>query len=320
MAAAGAARCGSGAAKLTLDGALPLRGVGGDCLHSEMRGPPKAPVAKNPLGLSLRNTGFRDNWTDVHNCESMPRDEYSPRMLGHAPRMNNNPRAASCIPGYTGHIQGKYAENVHAATFQLENERALKNCDGPFRTGSLSRTFSSPASISCADTTRGLSCSSRVPGYMGNIPGKFSESVHGMRVGDANEEAQSLRCKNPHVCSDGWLKRGRWPVDRMPTYQFQGRVLQADMNNYFSIPQQDEALAMNRKLGRTFGLKPAKVNKHKAGDRYLHHLFDPTAKRMDPSTMQRAGQPSASPLLDQDRWRCHNALIMGNGNQRTAGL
>merc|ERR1712025_82676 len=114
---------------------------------------------------------------------------------------------------------------------------------------------------------------------MGNIPGKFSESVHAMRVGDANEEAQKLRVTNPFINSDGWLKRGKWPVDRMPTYQFTGRVQQADTLGYFTIPQQEESFAMNRKLGRTFGLKPAKVNKYKPGDRYLHSIHDATAKR-----------------------------------------
>eukprot|EP00971_Amphidinium_carterae_P128632 2547876-Amphidinium_carterae.1 len=39
----------------------------------------------------------------------------------------------------------------------------------------------------------------KVPGYMGHIPGKEAESVHGTVFGDGNQLAQTLRTNNPVV-------------------------------------------------------------------------------------------------------------------------
>merc|ERR1712032_519400 len=127
-----------------------------------------------------------------------------------------------------------------------------------------------------------------------------------------------LRRCNPHVHSDGWLRRGKWPADRMATYKFSNRFTQADHQPLFSRLQETEAYDSNQLLGSTFGLTPPKPNCHRPGDRYLHTQCRGKASRVDPSTVDVAGQPSESPLLDQGRWLTHNTIGIGNGNQRTA--
>ncbi|CAE7665732.1 unnamed protein product [Symbiodinium sp. KB8] len=149
---------------------------------------------------------------------------------------------AIAIPGYRGHIAGKVSENLHGGTFGSENHLATQSL--PLR--SMRRTWSEPFRAANHDpalgTGKGLEVPSRIPGYAGTIPGKLSETVHGMRFAEASESAQALRTHNPQVTSDGWLKRGVWPVDRMHTYQWNNRFVQTGGQALFSPAQDLESL------------------------------------------------------------------------------
>lgn len=232
------------------------------------------------------------------------------------------------VPGYTGFIPRKVAENVHGDTFNVENERAsLKPHYYNEVHGSLhaARSQSTPHLVPEKITWRsgehmgeGLNHPSRIPGYMGNIPGKASETVHGSRFGDDNEAAQRLRRKNPFVTSEGWLHRSPWPADKLPTYHFQAKMLMSNTDPLFSKVQDIYSLESNQRLGHTFGLRPIKKPRMKPGDRYLHLLTDSFGQRLEPAVTKVGGQNSQSAKFDQQRWRDHNALGIGNGNQRTA--
>lgn len=236
----------------------------------------------------------------------------------HGSTWAKKPRQTGVIPGYGGHIAGKVAENIHGGTFGCENDRSLRA--GPLR--DFRRTLSAPDHLASYMEgkwdSRSLKAASRIPGYMGTIPGKLSETVHGTRFGEANEMAQSLRNYNPHVSSDGWMQSGSWPVDRKATYKFSNRTTQCDFMPHFTQESEMESYKSNEKLGRVFGLRPPKPNPYGPGDRYMHS-FNPVRKsRSDPSTYEAAGCSSYSSKLDQQRWLCHNALTLTNGNQRTA--
>lgn len=252
----------------------------------------------------------------------MSREQEISHMTGGIPKHGatwaKHPRQTGVIPGYCGHIAGKVAENIHGSTFGTENERSMRAC--PIR--DFRRTLSAPdhlaTHISCKNDSRSLKAPSRVPGYMGTIPGKLSETVHGARFGEANEMAQSLRNFNPHVSCDGWMQGGSWPVDRRATYKFPGRTTQCDFMPHFTQESEMDSYKSNQKLGTTFGLKPPKPNQYGPGDRYLQIFAPPRKTRQDPSTYEAAGTPSWSPKLDPARWLHHNALTLNNGNQRTA--
>eukprot|EP00439_Symbiodinium_sp_Y106_P082386 s1674_g21.t2 len=165
------------------------------------------------------------------------------------------PMQALAIPGYRGHIAGKVSENLHGGTFGSENHLATQSL--PLR--SMRRTWSEPFRAVNHDpalgTGKGLEVPSRIPGYSGTIPGKLSETVHGMRFAEASESAQALRTHNPQVTSDGWLKRGVWPVDRMHTYQWNNRFVQTGGQALFSPAQDLESLERLR-----LGLARAKLS------------------------------------------------------------
>jgi len=230
-------------------------------------------------------------------------------------------RQTGAIPGYGGHIAGKVAENVHGGTFGTENERSRQGL--PVR--DLRRTFSAPDHLATHTMDKwdspALKVASRIPGYMGTIPGKTSESIHGMTFGNTNEAAQEVRNYNPHVghvTCDGWLKSGDWPVDRKATYKFHGRTTQCDFMPHFTEAAERESFNSNRRLGEVFGLKPPQPSKYGPGDRYMH-IFAPEKKsRADPSSYAAAGCPSYSIKLDPQRWQCHNAITLNSGNARCA--
>lgn len=236
----------------------------------------------------------------------------------HAHTWAKQPRQTGVIPGYCGHIAGKVAENIHGGTFGSENERSLRAC--PQR--DLRRTLSAPDHLASYMEgkwdSRSLKVAPRIPGYMGNIPGKMAETVHGARFGEANEMSQTVRRHNPHITCDGWMQSGSWPVDRKATYKFAGRTTQADFMPHFTQGCEMDSYKSNEKLGRVFGLKPPKPNQYSPGDRYMQ-IFNPTPKaRSDPSSYTPAGCSSYSHKLDGQRWLLHNALTLTNGNQRTA--
>merc|ERR1719333_1755684 len=61
------------------------------------------------------------------------------------------------LPGYTGYVPGKVAENVHGATFAVSNEHATKTVD-MVRTGRFPQQARRPP---------GPACGHEIPGYMG---------------------------------------------------------------------------------------------------------------------------------------------------------
>ncbi|CAJ1342536.1 unnamed protein product [Effrenium voratum] len=85
------------------------------------------------------------------------------------------------LPGYTGYVPAKVAENVHALTFQKANERA--NAEGQMvRSGRLvpsvkGRTFDGPAP------------GAEIPGYTGFIPGRYANNVIGSTYAKSAELA-----------------------------------------------------------------------------------------------------------------------------------
>jgi len=287
-----------------LDSGKPFSGVVGGTLRREL------PRARTPSSAVASG--------DSGRCEVLPRAQQPNHQTGSIPRPGGRFQQV-CIPGYRGHIAGKVVENVHGQTFGAENERAAQML--PLR--HLRRTSSAPELISApgAGGPRGLSVAPRVPGFAGAVPGNRSESVHGLRFAEACQAATQLRESNPHVACQGWLRPGKWPANRMATYKWNNRFMRLDAQDLFTPEQEQEAFEMNIRLGQTFGLKPAKPNRHRPGDRYLHSLnakADKEAKKLDPTTLPPAGFPSASIMLDQQRWVMHNALALKNGNQRTA--
>lgn len=259
---------------------------------------------------------------DSEDCQVLSRADSASHMTGgipkHASTWAKHPRQTGAIVGYCGHIAGKVAENIHGSTFGSENERSQRACpEREFR-----RTLSAPDHLaSYMDgkwDSRALKAAPRVPGYMGTIPGKLSETVHGARFGEASDMAQSLREYNPHVSSDGWQRTGSWPVNRRDTYKFPARSTQADFHPHFTQEQEMESYKSNQKLGEVFGLRPPKPNHYGPGDRYMHAFAPPKKSRKDPSTYEAAGTSSYSSKLDGQRWMLHNALTISNGNQRSA--
>lgn len=82
--------------------------------------------------------------------------------------------AATGIPGYTGFIPGKNAENVCASTFQRSNELALHACD----MRATPQYEMPPQSYN----PHGVSAHRRgydMPGYTGFVPGKYADNVFG---------------------------------------------------------------------------------------------------------------------------------------------
>mmetsp|Transcript_71587 Transcript_71587/g.213628 ORF Transcript_71587/g.213628 Transcript_71587/m.213628 type:complete len:244 (-) Transcript_71587:158-889(-) len=202
------------------------------------------------------------------------RDSQAPFMTGGLPHPGA-PRHRVCIPGYTGHIAGKIAENCHGGTFRIENELVAQTL--PLRRSAMRRSLSEPQSLATAAAgtlsgTKGLSVAPRVPGYMGAIPGKDSETVHGLRFAEASEAAGALRQHNPHVSCEGWMRRGHWAADPLPSYNWNNRFVSSGGFHLFTPEQEQEAHEVSQKLGRTFGFKTAKHSKYKPGDRFLHSL------------------------------------------------
>jgi len=279
-------------------------------------------VLKKPHRSSSASRASRMATGDAEDCQIMSKEAEVSHMSGGIPKhgatWGKHPRQTGVIPGYCGHIAGKVAENIHGGTFGSENERSLRAC--PIR--DMRRTLSAPDHLAAYTEgkwdSRSLKAAPRVPGYMGHCPGKMSETVHGLRFGEANEMAQSLREWNPHVSCDGWMKSGPWPCDRKATYKFAGRSTRADCMPHFTVEQDMDSYMSNVKLGSVFGLKPPKPNPYGPGDRYLQIFNAPRKARHDPNSYPAAGCSSYSPKLDQQRWLLHNAITISNGNQRTA--
>eukprot|EP00933_Yihiella_yeosuensis_P084112 TRINITY_DN98503_c0_g1_i1.p1 TRINITY_DN98503_c0_g1~~TRINITY_DN98503_c0_g1_i1.p1 ORF type:complete len:201 (+),score=27.59 TRINITY_DN98503_c0_g1_i1:65-667(+) len=94
--------------------------------------------------------------------------------------------AVTGVPGYTGYVPGKLAENVHALTFQKANERARAEVDWMATRGKLpmpyrGRTYDGPLP------------GTEVPGYMGFVPGRHADNVIGQSAQRGAETAFILK-------------------------------------------------------------------------------------------------------------------------------
>lgn len=223
-------------------------------------------------------------------------------------------RQRIAIPGYTGHVDGKVAENIHGETFACENDRATRSLQHREARRTMGSSLSTPAlgQSNASHPPRGLSVAPRIPGYMGNVPGKLSETVIGCRFAEANEAAQEIRRNNQNANCSAWKRAGCWPADTMATYKFAtGRLSMMSTQPMFSEAEDRASYDSNRRLGLTFGLRPTEKQPYKPGDRFVHHKVrqpeqDPV--RLDPSTdpRGRAGVRSHDSKLDTQRHKDHN--------------
>lgn len=95
------------------------------------------------------------------------------------------------LPGYTGYVPGKVAENVHGSTFQMDNEKATYQVDSRrYGLGEMAR-----------ERTPGPAHGTEIPGYMGFVPGRYSENVFGQ--------------SGPRGAETAWLVKGREKDERL---------------------------------------------------------------------------------------------------------
>lgn len=284
---------------------------------------------RHPLGITQRGWGGREiidptTSQETADCETYRPAAYSSQKTGMMPRPGVD-KCVGNIPGYRGHIARKEAENVHGGTWQAVNERSHQT---RWKQG-MARTMSAPEFWPAEQ--KGFEVCPRVPGYMGHIPGKLSETVHGSRFSDANEKAQTLRSDNPFSTHAAWLRKRHWVVDKASQYNLTStRFLEADSETLFTPEESAEAHLKVSRLGRTFGLdlnQPPRRAVSCQGTclredkrrRFLYrHIASLGSKRIDPTSVPVAGKPSWSPILDQQRWLLHNTIALGNGNQRAA--
>merc|ERR550514_2400629 len=91
------------------------------------------------------------------------------------------------IPGYTGFVPGKLAENVMGTTFQRSNELAMHACESrAYPPKILGGRRSNPFGL--GDRT-----GSDIVGYTGYIPGKYADNVFGHVFARSNHISQLLK-------------------------------------------------------------------------------------------------------------------------------
>mmetsp|Transcript_72641 Transcript_72641/g.126117 ORF Transcript_72641/g.126117 Transcript_72641/m.126117 type:complete len:199 (-) Transcript_72641:94-690(-) len=102
-------------------------------------------------------------------------------LLGHYPVTN--------LPGYTGHVPGKEAENILGCSHTRANALAVAACSrrgDPFQEDPFAKRHN-PYGLLVK--RRGA----EVPGYTGHIPGKHATSVFGNTFAHSNEVATQVR-------------------------------------------------------------------------------------------------------------------------------
>lgn len=310
MSEARAAGARSGIGAVLLDGSKPLSGLLADTLRREVP-QPRTPA---PFAGSIASD------PGPHR-EVLGRSRSEPTMSGSIPRPGVMKQYVA-LPGYKGHVQGKVSENMHGGTFGSENRRATQTLPLQRTHGAWVgfNTLEAPPVADARRHSRAPKVAQTVPGYMGTIPGKDSETIHGVRMAEASRRSQLIRDEPPVTEIHSWLKRGVWPVDRMATYKWSNRFSKINLDAIFTTQEDEHAFEATRELGRTFGMKAEHPHLHKPSDRYLHALIKPKTRtaKVDPNA-PAAGQASISNFLDQERWRLHYGQISGGtGNQRAS--
>jgi len=111
-------------------------------------------------------------------CPPRYRNWFDTELLPQAGRLT-----VSGLPGYTGYVPGKVAENVHGGTFQVVNEMATNKVDR-IRAGvttPLLQRGQAPAP------------GTEVPGYTGFVPGRHVDNVFGQSNAKAAETAYLIK-------------------------------------------------------------------------------------------------------------------------------
>ncbi|CAE7798766.1 UTR2 [Symbiodinium sp. CCMP2456] len=102
------------------------------------------------------------------------------------------------LPGYTGYVPGKVAENVYGLTFQNANERSAAEAKILRSTGRLPMSYA-------GRTYDGPAPGAEIPGYTGFIPGRYADNVMGTTFAKGAEVAFIV--KNQQMADR--LHRGR---------------------------------------------------------------------------------------------------------------
>jgi len=103
------------------------------------------------------------------------------------------------LPGYSGYIPSKVSENVHGHTFQMANDRAM-------REGQVLRSGVVAPPAYAHRSWDGPRPGSEIPGYMGFCPGRYADNVIGQTITRGSEtsfahkyhQAEERRVKIDH--------------------------------------------------------------------------------------------------------------------------
>ncbi|OLP73638.1 hypothetical protein AK812_SmicGene47064, partial [Symbiodinium microadriaticum] len=108
------------------------------------------------------------------------------------------------LPGYTGYVPGKVAENVYGLTFQNANERSAAEAKILRSTGRLPMSYA-------GRTYDGPAPGAEIPGYTGFIPGRYADNVMGTTFakGDGRLVLREMGQPNSHSSS----KISKWQID-----------------------------------------------------------------------------------------------------------
>lgn len=217
-------------------------------------------------------------------------------------------------------LEGRRSNRPRSAS-SSSSGRHRRSSQAPHR----ARPQSAPAARTSQDDFPGENyiAAPHVPGYMGHVPGVAAKSVFGVGSSAAHLMGQSLREFDPSITSDGWLRRGEWPADRMATYKFSGLKALQSGQDIFSKAQLHEAHDSNTRLGHAFGLSVKEpANQWTAGDRYLHgapRLCGGIQRGCSVAAMNPAGACSYTRSFTDSRWKNHNMFTTGiSGNPKVA--
>mmetsp|Transcript_121242 Transcript_121242/g.377426 ORF Transcript_121242/g.377426 Transcript_121242/m.377426 type:complete len:204 (-) Transcript_121242:25-636(-) len=141
-------------------------------------GRPRSSESRRSRGSSVPSTHLsrasRASRADPHTSPSRTQRLGDDGSLPHAARL-----ALSGLPGYSGFVPGKAARNVYGSTFSVANERATQELD-------MSRSGLLPPRPGRAI---GPAPGSSIPGYMGFVPGRYSDNVMGQTAARGAETA-----------------------------------------------------------------------------------------------------------------------------------